>query len=38
MVIQQVEELLGIVGTNLRAWLNILGLETNGVCAERRTS
>jgi len=36
MVIQQVEELLSIVRRNLRAWLNIMGLETNGVCAERR--
>jgi len=38
MVIQQAEEVFGIVRTNLRALLNLLGLGTNGIRAERRKS
>ena len=38
MVIQQVEGVFNIISTNLRAWLNIFVLGTNGLCAERRKS
>ena len=34
--VQQIEEILNIVGTNLRAWFNILGLGANDVSAEQR--
>jgi hypothetical protein len=38
MEIQQNEEIFSIVGTNLIAWPNILGLGTRNVSAERRKS
>jgi hypothetical protein len=38
MVVQQIQDIFGIVLTNLFAWFNILDTGTNGVSAERRKS
>jgi hypothetical protein len=36
--LQKLEGIFSIVLTNLRAWLNVLGVEANDVRAERRKS
>jgi len=36
MDVQQLEDIVSIVRTNLCAWLNVLGLVANDVSAERR--
>jgi hypothetical protein len=38
MGVQRLEDIFSIISTNLRNWLNILGLGANDVSAERRKS